>query len=132
MFLFYSSGENKLNINQIIPKEAQREETNLILGVPKPTLKKDLSVQQIRPAKERREYEFISHHHLSFVYSHFFGKGSRISSSEESIWLGKVEPLDIMFTECPPGMKSLIEPLSKTFPINIATMYSSERMARLL
>jgi hypothetical protein len=42
MFLFYSSGENKLNTNQIIPKEAQREEINLILSVPKPTLKKDL------------------------------------------------------------------------------------------
>ncbi|CEG81013.1 hypothetical protein RMATCC62417_15263 [Rhizopus microsporus] len=37
---YLQSGKNKLNINQIIPKEAQREEIKLILSVPKPTLKR--------------------------------------------------------------------------------------------
>ncbi|ORE08660.1 hypothetical protein BCV72DRAFT_303475 [Rhizopus microsporus var. microsporus] len=85
-----------------------------------------------RPVEERREYEFLSYHHLSFVYSHFFGKRPRTSSSEKSIWLGKVEPLDIVVTECPPQMRSLIGPLLKTFATNIATMYSDERVPRLL
>ncbi|CAO3683001.1 unnamed protein product [Rhizopus microsporus] len=122
----------KLDINQVIPKEAQREEINLILSIPKPALKKDFLLQKTRPVKKRREYEFLSHQHLSFVYSHFFGKRSRTPSSEESIWFGKVEPLDIVLTEYPPQMRSLIGPLLKTFATNIATMYSDERVSRLL
>ncbi|CEG62952.1 hypothetical protein RMATCC62417_00176 [Rhizopus microsporus] len=121
---YLQSEENKLDINQIIPKEAQREEINLILSVPKPVLKKDLFLQKSRPVKERREYEFLSHRHWSFVFSHFFGKESGTSSSEESVWFGKVEPLDIVLTECPPQMRSLIELLLKTFATNIATIYS--------
>ncbi|PHZ15884.1 uncharacterized protein RHIMIDRAFT_233492 [Rhizopus microsporus ATCC 52813] len=64
--------------------QAQQEEVNLILSVPKPTFEKDLLLQQARPVKERREYEFLSYYHLSFVYSHFFGKRSRTLSNEES------------------------------------------------
>ncbi|CEJ00778.1 hypothetical protein RMCBS344292_14825 [Rhizopus microsporus] len=73
---YLQSKEDKLDINQIIPKEAQREEINLILSAPKP---------KSRPVKERREYGFLSHRYLSFVFSHFFSKESRTSSSEESI-----------------------------------------------
>ncbi|ORE04933.1 hypothetical protein BCV72DRAFT_311827 [Rhizopus microsporus var. microsporus] len=104
---YLQSGKNKLHINQIIPKETQGEEINLILSAPKPRLKRI--------------------YYYSKLGYHLFDKRSSVSSSEKSTWLDKVEPLDIVLTECPPQMRLLIDPLLKTFATNIPMMYSGER-----
>ncbi|KAL4212121.1 hypothetical protein AB4K20DRAFT_1865619 [Rhizopus microsporus] len=74
--------------NCVILKMPPNDQRAIMTSVKEQDRNEDLAFfclrkMQTRSVKGRREYEFLSCSHLSFVYSYFFGKGSRTPSSEE-------------------------------------------------
>ncbi|CAO3601291.1 unnamed protein product [Absidia cylindrospora] len=123
----------KLMIEKIIPLSVIWNHYGQPLFCPADDLKPLLLKQRTQPAKERRLYDFLSESHLSFLFSHFFGKKSRSSSlkPESSQWLLNTHATELDLTKIPPGFNGIIYPHLTSFATNIKQMYACDRYDRI-